>query len=387
MGSLRKALRKLDPFKKGIVNPLGGVLQKQARKVGDPFSEKNTPASLRRAERKFGWASPGVSTRRVMGTLSSGKGLFHRNLKGNLAKTREAHAIQEDQSGNTAKAFADAEAKMKSGDPAVRAQGIADYNFQSKDAHKLALKHGKQAVKAGLMAESLVSGYGAMTGGETAAGGGAAAGGVTTAADEANLANQLDAAQQTAQAAQNAKNVSQTSNWLKTAGGALKTAAPYVGVAAGVLAKKGGKDGTGGAASGQIGQISAQEQAVGNQLLQDYQNGKLQPADQAAIDQFKTQSRSQMNQYLSNAGISDSTMAQEEMAKIDQNAMIMYGKFRSQTLTAGLAALNPAMTGFSILANQQIKANTDLTNAWATGSSAFMQLLAAAATSSSTTTG
>jgi len=378
MGSLRKALRKLDPFKKGIVNPLGGVLQKQARKAGDPFSEKNTPASLRRAERKFGWASPGVSTRRVMGTLSSGKGLFHRNLKGNLAKTREAHAIQEDQSGNTAKAFADAEAKMKSGDPAVRAQGIADYNFQSKDAHKLALKHGKQAVKAGLMAESLVSGYGAMTGGETAAGG------VTTAADEANLTNQLDAAQQTAQAAQNAKNVSQTSNWLKTAGGALKTAAPYVGVAAGVLAKKGG---TGGAASGQIGQISAQEQAVGNQLLQDYQNGKLQPADQAAIDQFKTQSRSQMNQYLSNAGISDSTMAQEEMAKIDQNAMIMYGKFRSQTLTDGLAALNPAMTGFSILANQQIKANTDLTNAWATGSSAFMQLLAAAATSSSTTTG
>jgi hypothetical protein len=201
---------------------------------------------------------------------------------------------------------------------------------------------------------------GASTAGTTAA---------TTAADEAALSAQLDAVPTASQAGGLGSTLSQVGKYGKYAVPLIAGALKGTGATKGVPAQQ------------QVGQISAQEQAVGNQLLADYQSGKLQPYQQAALDQYTTQSKSAMRQQLANAGIADSTMMKEEEAKIDQNAAIMYGQYMNNTLNQGLAALNPAMSGFQGLANQQIQANTDLNNAWQNSAQVFMQLLAASGSS------
>ena len=96
--------------------------------------------------------------------------------------------------------------------------------------------------------------------------------------------------------------------------------------------------------AGQSGQkiagIGATQNAVAQQQISDAQAGKINPADQAAIDQWKQQAKAQALQYFAKAGLSDSSMAQQSLADIDAKGAQMFEQARQQLLQAGISTLN-----------------------------------------------
>jgi hypothetical protein len=114
-----------------------------------------------------------------------------------------------------------------------------------------------------------------------------------------------------------------------------------------------------------------------NQLLQQYAAGKLNPGDQMAIDQFIRQTTAQAKQYYANAGLGDSSMAQEAIQQIQmqgeqmrQSALQGYLQNATNLATAGNAQQT---TGI----NAQISADQNLQDSQAN----ILQALAAMAAS------
>jgi hypothetical protein len=79
--------------------------------------------------------------------------------------------------------------------------------------------------------------------------------------------------------------------------------------------------------------------------------GPLPPGIQAQVDDFKRKSKAEINQYLSHAGIADSTMMAQWDAYIEQQATL-YGQQLSQGLYGqGLQGLGVAGGGASALSS------------------------------------
>lgn len=300
-----------------------------------------------------------------------------------LNKVRQAmhqvHSVTEDPTGRKERAYRQASSMLKSSDPAIRAQGKQLYDTLDAKAKRQILNDaaiaatvyaGASALGAGGGASGAASGAGEGAGAaatpETGAGLGAlgGGGGLGAAGTGAGTTAGVTAGAGTGATAAG------------TGASLLSKVAPYAKYAVPLVASLAGGKGAGGkGAQGQLGQISAEQQAIGEQLLNQYKSGTLQPWEQSAIDQYTKQSKAQMRQQMANAGISDSTMMAEEEAKIDQNATQLYGNFMQTTLQNGMQALGYAVGPTTTLLNTQLKQDQNLQNAWTSAANIFMQMM------------
>ena len=126
----------------------------------------------------------------------------------------------------------------------------------------------------------------------------------------------------------------------------------------------------------QLQSAAAPAQALENQLMQQYQAGTLNPAQQAQVAQWAVQQKAQTQAYYAKAGLSNSSMEQDAMAQIDQQAQMMRQQILDSMLTSGVQAAgvaNPlliagvnagiqqdqaAMTNMQNFLNQLAKMNT-----------------------------
>ena len=131
------------------------------------------PGSFARQVERF---NPAAASMRERKTLGKGKFLGG-NVKDFLAKTREAHRVTEDPSGRSERQYKEAHAKMKSGDPAVRAEGQAQFKALDKTAHRRAITQGELAVAAGAVLYGGEAALGGTSSGEAVAGGSTVGGG------------------------------------------------------------------------------------------------------------------------------------------------------------------------------------------------------------------
>lgn len=304
-----------------------------------------------------------------------------------LSKVRKGmhqiHSVTEDPTGRKERAYRQASSMLKSSDPSVRAQGKQLYDT-------LDAKAKRQILNDAAIAATVYAGASAIgAGGGTA---GAAGGGTTGAGEGAGAAATGTSGQGlgalgggaglgTTEAGTAATTGATTAGTTAGATGAgtslLSKVAPYAKYAVPLIASMAGGAGKGGkGAQGQLGQISAEQQALGEQLLNQYKSGTLQPWEQSAIDQYTKQSKAQMRQQMANAGISDSTMMAEEEAKIDANATQLYGNFMKTTLSNGMQALGYAVGPTTTLLNTQLQQDQNLQNAWTSAANIFMQMMA-----------
>ena len=86
--------------------------------------------------------------------------------------------------------------------------------------------------------------------------------------------------------------------------------------------------------------IGSTQSGVATQMIQQAQAGQINPSDQASIDSWKAQQKAQTQAYYAKAGLSDSSMAQQAMAQIDQQANTMHEEARTKLLQTGMNALN-----------------------------------------------
>jgi hypothetical protein len=102
-----------------------------------------------------------------------------------------------------------------------------------------------------------------------------------------------------------------------------------------------------GGAQAQMQQIAGPAKAASDQLLTQFKSGQLNSADAFAIAQWAQQQKAGLNQYYSKAGLSNSSMHQQAMSQIDQQADVMRQQAVDNMLKQGLAAAgvaNPTLT-------------------------------------------
>ena len=100
--------------------------------------------------------------------------------------------------------------------------------------------------------------------------------------------------------------------------------------------------------------LGAEAQAASDKLLAQFNSGALTPIDAGNIDQWHSQTVASRKQYYANAGLSDSTMAQQDMAQIGVQAEGMKQQALQNYLTQGLNAAGIANGPMQAAINQQI---------------------------------
>lgn len=89
-----------------------------------------------------------------------------------------------------------------------------------------------------------------------------------------------------------------------------------------------------------MGNVGQTQNAVAQQQIADAQAGKINASDQASIDQWKQGAIAKAKQYYAQAGMSDSSMANDAIAQIEQQATTMHEQARQNLLQAGINTLN-----------------------------------------------
>ena len=116
----------------------------------------------------------------------------------------------------------------------------------------------------------------------------------------------------------------------------------------------------------QLQSAAAPAQALENSLMQQYQAGTLNPAQQAQVAQWSDQQKAQTQAYYAKAGLSNSSMEQDAMAQIDSKAQMMRQQILDSMLTSGVQAAgvaNPLLTaGVTAGINQDQAAMTSMQN-------------------------
>ena len=97
---------------------------------------------------------------------------------------------------------------------------------------------------------------------------------------------------------------------------------------------------------------------AGNQQLQQYTQGQLSPAQQAAVDQFKKESLAKYRQYFANAGIPESTAMMDAEAKVNQDAsqyaqQLLQQNYANSMQALGLANNTLAQQAYANLAQEK----------------------------------
>ena len=90
----------------------------------------------------------------------------------------------------------------------------------------------------------------------------------------------------------------------------------------------------------QMQSLSGPQRRMGEQLLAQYESGKLNAGDAARIDQWEQSAIAQSRQFFSRAGTADSTQAQTSEQNIKQQAEAMRQQALKGLLTTGLNTLN-----------------------------------------------
>lgn len=98
----------------------------------------------------------------------------------------------------------------------------------------------------------------------------------------------------------------------------------------------------GNSAQKQLNAIAAPAAAEEKNLLDQFNKGQLSAADQAGIAQWAAKQKAAAQQYLAKAGLSNSSMAQDMMSHIDQQADQMRQQGLNNMLTNGLKAAGVA---------------------------------------------
>ena len=79
-------------------------------------------------------------------------------------------------------------------------------------------------------------------------------------------------------------------------------------------------------------------QTTSNKILDQYNSGQLNPADQYNIAKWAQDAKASKQQYYAQAGLSDSSMATQDIASIDAQASAMRDQALQNMLQGGLAA-------------------------------------------------
>lgn len=134
----------------------------------------------------------------------------------------------------------------------------------------------------------------------------------------------------------------------------LKTATPFIGAGLGALGVKNQIDALGLArqqARQQKGFQEVQQKSAqplsqfGVNQLQQAQAGHVDPSVQAMIDQWVQAQKAQLQQKFAHLGITDSTMMQQALAQIDQQAVAMRADVLGKDKQTAIYALQSAMQG------------------------------------------
>ena len=121
----------------------------------------------------------------------------------------------------------------------------------------------------------------------------------------------------------------------------------------------------------QIGQVGADQQAVGKQLISQAQAGQLNPADAYNIQQWQQQAIASANAYYAKAGLSDSSMHTQAISDIQAKAVAYQQQFIQDMLTQGVNILN----GLNATQVAGINAETAASKDAAAQSQAFLNAL------------
>ena len=95
-------------------------------------------------------------------------------------------------------------------------------------------------------------------------------------------------------------------------------------------------------------------QNVSTQILDQYQKGQLNPADQYNIAKWAQDTKAAKQQYYAQAGLADSSMAQQDIAQVDAQASAMRDQALQNMLQGGLNAAGIANTAVGQAVQLQI---------------------------------
>lgn len=145
--------------------------------------------------------------------------------------------------------------------------------------------------------------------------------------------------------------------WLQSAGsnilaGAEKNAVP-LGLAALSLSQKQPAPQT-----QPLNNLSAPLAATSAQLIANFNSGQLTAADSQNISQWKQQQQASVKQYYAQAGLGDSSMAQQAMAQIDAQAVQMTQQALNNYLQQGSSVAGVAAGPMTSAVTGQIAQNT-----------------------------
>jgi len=146
--------------------------------------------------------------------------------------------------------------------------------------------------------------------------------------------------------------------WLQSAGsnilaGAEKNAVP-LGLAALSLSQKQPAPQT-----QPLSNLSAPLAATSAQLIANFNSGQLTAADSQNISQWKQQQQASVKQYYAQAGLADSSMAQQAMAQIDAQAVQMTQQALNNYLQQGSSVAGVAAGPMTSAVTGQIAQNTE----------------------------
>lgn len=96
-------------------------------------------------------------------------------------------------------------------------------------------------------------------------------------------------------------------------------------------------------------------QTTSNKILDQYNSGQLNPADQYNIAKWAQDAKASKQEYYAKAGLSDSSMATQDIASIDAQAGAMRDQALQNMLQGGLNAAGVANTATGQAVNLQIQ--------------------------------
>lgn len=120
--------------------------------------------------------------------------------------------------------------------------------------------------------------------------------------------------------------------------------------------------------------LSAESQAVAQQLIAQYKSGSLTPGQQASLDQLSQNTKNQLKQYFASIGQSNSTAATQALAQVDQTAAAMKQQILDNALQTGLQAVGVAQGPLNTVAQYQLAQDQQLKQAFGNFASGVGQL-------------
>ena len=136
---------------------------------------------------------------------------------------------------------------------------------------------------------------------------------------------------------------------------AFRYGIPALGAVGGIMQRR--------AAMGLAGQyrgLGSAQRGAGEALIAQYQSGKLNPADQYAIDQWSQGAIAQTQDYYNRAGLGDSSMAKNAIEGIKNRAVAMKQEALNNLLTMGTNILNITDRYLSMAVQAELAANQAL---------------------------